>query len=204
MDMKSPLVFSVVLGRWNYPIPPAHLLPVPLWSIAICKFVLPWSLQICLGLCNIQLFGRQPAILFPRLTCTLQFTAVVIRFSLLVVNAAVTVSALGGKGLPWCRLSVLYTLPLLHILEAAKGWSWAFDPVTYHFHLGFTCLITAAVFATIYIHANYIWDSSWWSLQHIDSKNPLMSVDWNAALASTALSSRTESGTSARSRHQMY
>jgi len=32
----------------------------------------------------------------------------------------------------------------------------------------------------------------------------LMSVDWDAALASTALSSKTASGTSARSRHQMY
>ncbi len=116
----------------------------------------------------------------------------------MALNAAVTVSALGGKGLPWCRFSVLYILPLLHILEAAKGWSWAFDPVAYHFHLGFTFLITAAVFAAIYIHANYIWDDSWWSLQHIESKDPLMSVDWNAVLANTAVSSKTASGTNAR------
>ncbi|DBB09064.1 hypothetical protein WJX82_011672 [Trebouxia sp. C0006] len=140
MDMKSALVLSVVFGRWNHPVSPAHLLPVPTWSLIIF-----------------------------------------------------TVSALGGKGLPWCRSSVLYILPLLQILEAAKGWSWAFDPVAYHFHLGFTCLITASVFAAIYMHATYIWDDSWWSLQHVDSKDPLMSVDWNAVLANTALSSKTAS-----------
>ncbi len=59
MDMKSPLVFSIILGRWHHPIPPAHLLPVPVWSIAICKFWLA-----CTGLSNLQLFGWQPAILF--------------------------------------------------------------------------------------------------------------------------------------------
>ncbi|KAL0023057.1 hypothetical protein WJX79_006243 [Trebouxia sp. C0005] len=140
MDMKSPLVLSIILGRWQHPIPPAHLLPVPMWSTVIFA-----------------------------------------------------VSALAGQGLPWCRLSVLYTLPLLHILEAAKGWSWAFDPDSYHFYLGFTFLITAVVFTAIYIHATYIWDNSWWSLPHIDSKDPLMSVDWDAALASTALYSKTAS-----------
>ena len=155
----------------------------------------------CTGLSNFQLFGWQPAILFHQSN---PHIALYGSHSLWALNAAVTVSALGGKGLPWCRLSVLYTLPLLHILEAAKGWSWAFDPVAYHFHLGFTCLITASVFAAIYMHATYIWDDSWWSLQHVDSKDPLMSVDWNAVLANTALSSKTASGTNARSRHQMY
>ena len=99
-------------------------------------------------------------------------------------------------------MSILYTLPLLHILEAAKGWSWAFDADSYHFHLGFTFLITTAVFAAIYTHATYIWDT-WWSLQHVDSKDPLMSVDWDAVLAGTAVS-KTASGTNARSKYQMY
>ena len=199
---------EIAIGTQHYPlalastIPPAHLLPVPVWSIVTCKF---WT-----GLSNFQLFGWQPAILihrstsFIRVICTLHFTAVIVRRLLLALTAAVTISPLAGQGLPWCRLSVLYTLPLLHILEAAKGWSWAFDPVTYHFHLGFTCLITDTVFAAIYIHANCIWDDSWWSLQHVDSKDPLMSVDWNAVLATAALVSKTASGTNARSRHQMY
>ena len=152
----------------------------------------------CLGLSNLHCSDGSLQSFSTRSTCTSHFTAVIIRNSLLALNAAVTVSALGGKGLPWCRSSVLYTLPLLHILEAAKGWSWAFDPVAYRFHLGYTSLITAAVFAAIYIHANYIWDDSWWSLQHVDSKGPLMSVDWNAVLANTAFSSKTASGTNAR------
>ncbi|DBA97279.1 TPA: hypothetical protein ACH3X1_015024 [Trebouxia sp. C0004] len=100
-----------------------------------------------------------------------------------------TVTALAGQGLPWCHLSVLYTLPLLHILKAAKGWSWAFDPDSYHFHLGFTFLITAAVFAAIYIHATHIWDNRWWT----DSQESLMSLEWATVFASTALSSKTAS-----------
>ena len=124
---------EIAIGTQHYPwalastIPPAHLLPVPVWSIVICKI---WT-----GLSNFQLFGWQPAILIHRstssirATCTLHFRAVIVWHLLLALTAAVTISALAGQGLPWCRLSVLYTLPLLHILEAAKGWSWAFDPV---------------------------------------------------------------------------
>jgi hypothetical protein len=159
-----------------------------------------------IGLSSLSLFGWQPTILLHQNNLHIAIYSTYTEFTfgfIAALAAAVTVTALAGKGLPWCRLSVLYTLPLLHILEAAKGWSWAFDPDSYHFHLGFTFLITSAVFAAIYIHATYIWDNRWWSLQHVDSQDPLMSVDWDAVLASTALSSQTASGINARSRYQM-
>ncbi len=73
-------------------------------------------------------------------------------------------------------------LPTLHALEVAKGSSWAFDPVAHRFHYGFVVLLVTAAIAMVNIHTTFFWNT----LQPAGCQDPLMSVDWEAVLASTA------------------
>lgn len=187
MDMHSPMQLNVVFGRFESSVPLARLLSVPIWSTAVSKLF-----AVFLATLYMSQQIRRPAHAGPK--CTNVHAVVHKQYTLTVCCSCLAVTtALTSRQLLWYRLSILYFLPLLHILELAKGWSWAFDPEVYRFHLGFIAIVTAAVFAAIYSHAASFWDT-WCIGQQPVCEDPLMSVDWNAVIASNARSSEAASG----------
>lgn len=187
MDMHSPMQVNVVFGRYASSVPLARLLSVPIWSTAVSKLFAVFLATLYMSQQTTRLVHAGQKWTNAHAVAHKQYTLTVC-CSCLAVTTALTF-----RQLLWYRLSVLYLLPLLHILELAKGWSWAFDPEVYRFHLGFIVIVTSAVFAAIYSHAASFWDA--WSIWQQTCEDPLMSVDWNAVIASNACSSEAASGT---------